>query len=110
MSDYFEHRTIVDALDPENLSRRMLLPLLLAYAAEKDGTPCDGAVVVRGHQPLIIRMAYEAFLQIDHAALGELLLDHHLPDGTVLCAYRGVARPRGAIALPAGTARAIGGA
>lgn len=87
--------------------RRELLALLAALADELDGAPYDVPTVVRGHRPIVVRMAYAEFLRADHAAVGGFLIDHHLQDSTVLCAYRGIARPHGAIQLLAGTARTL---
>jgi hypothetical protein len=104
VSDYYNNTPILEGMHPVNVSRRALLELLAPLVADLDGTPQDEEVViVRGHQPLIVRMPYAVFLTANHLVLGELLLEHHLQDGTVLCVYRGIARPRGAIELPVGT-------
>jgi hypothetical protein len=106
--NYFSNAPIIDSLDPVNVLRRDLLELLAPLIAEQEATPLDGAAqVVRGHQPLVVRMSYEAFLHADHRALGIVMLEHHLADTTVLCTYHGIARPRGPIDLPAGTARVM---
>jgi hypothetical protein len=106
--NYFSNQPIIDPLDPVNVVRRELLELLAPLIAEHEATLLDGAaLVLRGHQPLVVRMSYEAFLHADHQALGIVMLEHHLADTTVLCTYHGIARPRGPIDLPAGTARVM---